>query len=141
MDKASTDNPSVTRFISSAIEIPEPGVVRYNPFATNDQWSVVYVRHQQWESYEFHKNFTVAISAIGCYHINPEKLRPLVIKPEDFSRHHEVEVRLSSACLLQYLHSQQLFIFCSMTDIYTCYSRKFCEVQFLQIGDFQHFMV
>ena len=100
MDKASTDNPSVTRFILSSIEIPEPGVVHYNPFATNEKWSVMYVRHQQWESFVLHKYYTVSISAIGSYHINPEKLKPLVIRPEDFNRHHEVEVRLSFVCVL-----------------------------------------
>ena len=95
VDKASNDNPSIERFMLSSIEILETGVVRYNPFATNEKWSVTYVRHQQWESFEFHKYYTVAISAIGSYHINPEKLKPLEIRPEDFSRHHEVEVRLS----------------------------------------------
>ena len=92
MDKASTDNPSITRFISSAIKIPEPGVVHYNPFATDEKWSVTYIRHQQWESYELHKYYTVSISAIGSYNINPDKLKPLVITAEKFKRHHEVEV-------------------------------------------------
>ena len=94
VDKASTENPSITRFLSSAIEIPEPGVVRYNPFATDEKWNVTYIRHQQWESYEFHKYYTVSISAIGSYHINTDKLKPLVIRREDFSRHHEVEVSI-----------------------------------------------
>ena len=68
--------------------------MRYDPFATNEKWSVMHVRHQQWESFVFHKHYTVSISAIGSYNISPEKLKPLVIRPEDFSRHHEVEVRL-----------------------------------------------
>ena len=94
MDKASNDNPSITRFILSSIEIPEPGVVRYNPFASSEKWNVTYVGHQRWESFVFHKHYTVSISAIGSYNIKPNLAKALVIKPEDFKRHHEVEVRL-----------------------------------------------
>lgn len=99
VDKASTDNPSITHFISSSIEIPEPGVVHYNPFATNEEWSLTYIRHQQWESYEFHKYYTVSISAIGSYQINTENLKPLVIRLQDCNRHYEVEVSMISYVL------------------------------------------
>lgn len=109
MDKASTDNPSIERFILSSVEILESGGVRYDPFATSEKWSVMYVRHQQWESFVFHKHYTVSISAIGSYNINPEKLKPLVIRPEDFSRHHEVEVRLHvHVCIFRGTHLMQL---------------------------------
>jgi hypothetical protein len=99
VDKASTDNRSVERFLLSSIEILESGGVRYNPVATSEKWSITYIRYQQWESFVFHKHYTVSISAIGCSNINHENLEPLVIRPEDFSRHHEVEVRLH-ACIL-----------------------------------------
>lgn len=104
VDKASADDPSIQRFISSTIEMQEPGIIRYNPLASDEKWRVTYVRHQEWESYELRDSYTVDISAVGEYWIDSGDLQYHEIQQKDFSRHHEVEVRVCKNTHLVFIH-------------------------------------
>ena len=92
VDKASVDNPSIQTFVSSALKMPKPGVIHYNPLASNEKWCVTYIRHQRWESYEFRHPYTVEMSDVGEYKIERGDLQFHEIKKEDFGHHNEVEV-------------------------------------------------
>ena len=92
VEKTSADDPSVLHFVTSAINMPEPGIIHYNPLASDEKWYLTYIRHQEWESYKFHDSYTVDLSSIGEFYIDPKDLNCHEIRPKDFRRHHEVEV-------------------------------------------------
>lgn len=86
------DDPSIQRFISSTIEMPEPGVIHYDPTTSQEKWCVSYIRHQESQTFEFRDSYTVEVSAVGQYQIDPGDIKHHVIAPKDYSKRHEVEV-------------------------------------------------
>ena len=77
------------KYLTSAIKMLESGVIRYDP-PSSEKWHVVYIRHQEWESYDLDGKHTLDMSFVRERHINPDE--PCEIKLEDCTRHHEVEV-------------------------------------------------
>ena len=47
VEKTSVGDPSVLRFVTSTINMPEPGIIHYNPLASDEKWYLTYIRHQE----------------------------------------------------------------------------------------------
>ena len=85
-------DPEPIHFLTSSIKKLESGVLRYDPQSMGEiKWRVVHIRYQEWESYEWRDQYTVDVSLVREYYVDPnEKCRD--IKIEDYTEHHEVEV-------------------------------------------------
>lgn len=89
-DKVS--NESVQRYVSSAIGMPEPGVIQYSPTASEEKWCVTFIRCQESEKFKIDHPYTLDISTVGQYPIDVGDTTHRKIAPEDFTRRCEVEV-------------------------------------------------
>ena len=83
---------SVQRFISSTIGMPEPGILQYNPTASEEKWCVTYIRHQESEKFTINRPYSLDISTVGQYSIDLGDTAHHTIALEDFTRRCEVEV-------------------------------------------------
>ena len=85
---------SIQSFISSAIKMPQPGVIDYDPMAAKEKWCVTYIRHQVSQKFSLKDLYTVDISTVGQYQISTDAgdLKRQQIVPKDFKRRCEVEV-------------------------------------------------
>lgn len=71
------------------------GVIHYNPKASKEEWSLKYVRHQQWESYNFRDSkYMIEIQDMGEYVIDEGDFSEHQIGSEDFRSCQTVEVRV-----------------------------------------------
>ena len=107
------DDPSVTQFITSTIEMPEPGVLHYNPSLSQEKWSVNYIRYQESETFKLQDSYVVEISAVGEYMIRRRGNTEHTISQEKFRRRHELEVRikLSETASKIYIHVHTIHIY------------------------------
>ena len=108
-DFKTVDDPSVTQFITSTIEMPEPGVLHYNPALSQEKWFLGYIRYHESEMFELQDSYIVEISAVGEYGIDLPGDAERIISPDDFQRRHELEVRINFSATQLIYH-----------DVYTC---------------------
>ena len=106
------DDPSVTQFITSTIEMLEPGVLHYNPSLSQEKWSVNYIRYQESETFKLQDSYVVEISAVGEYMIRRRGNTEHTISQEKFRRRHELEVciKLSETQLQRYTCTYHTYI-------------------------------
>ena len=72
--------------------MPEPGVIHYDPTASQEKWCVSYIRHQKSDKY-LKDPYTVDISTVGQYQIDVGDIKQHKLRPMGFTRRHEVEVQ------------------------------------------------
>ena len=71
------------------------GVIHYNPKASKEEWSLKYIRHQKWESYNFRDSkYMIEIQDMGEYVIDEGDFSEHQIGSEDFKSCQTVEVRV-----------------------------------------------
>ena len=96
IERVSTTDPSLQRFISSTLRMSESGIIHYNPKASNEEWSLTYIRHQLRESFNFRDSkYMVEIADVGEYLIKEGDFNEHHIGPKNFKPCHEVEVRVT----------------------------------------------
>ena len=86
------DNKSVQHFISSTIQMPEPGILVYNPSASQEKWFMTYIRHQVSQKFMFRDSCTVDVSIVGQHKIDDGDKSCQEIRLKDLVKRHEVEV-------------------------------------------------
>ena len=95
IDIVSSTDPSLRRFISTTLRLSQSGTIHYNPKASKEEWSLIYVRHQILKSYNFRDSkYMVEIADIGEYRIKEGNFSEHHINPDDFRPSHEIEVIL-----------------------------------------------
>ena len=95
IEKVSTTDPSLQRFISSTLSMSESGVIHYDPKASMEEWSLKYIRHQKWESYNFRDSkYMLEVFEMGEYLIDESDFSEHRVGSEDFKTCQEVEVRV-----------------------------------------------
>ena len=93
IDTVSSTDPSLQGFISSSLRLSQSGTIHYNPKASKEEWSLIYIRHQLLTSYNFRDcKYMVEIADIGEYRIKEGDFNEHHISPGDFRPGHEIEV-------------------------------------------------
>lgn len=72
--------------------MPEPGILHYNPTASEEKWCVTFIRYQESEKFKINHPYSLDISTVGQYPIDLGDTTHRKIAPEDFTRRCEVEV-------------------------------------------------
>ena len=94
IERVSTTDPSIQKFISSTLSLSDSGVIHYNPRASNEEWSLQYISHRKWETYNFRDSkYMLEISHLREYSIKEGDFSKHQISFESFISQHEVEVR------------------------------------------------
>ena len=100
IEKVSTTDPSLQRFITSSLSMSESGEIHYNPKASMEEWSLNYIRHQKWECFNFRDSkYMLEIFNMGEYIIEETDFSEHHVTAEDFKSCQEVEVRIKFICI------------------------------------------